>query len=179
MRFLRLAPLVIAKPLLLAIVSCFAALTAPDAYASLQWKWRDADGRLQYSDRPPPAGVPDKNILTRPAAAIRIAAAAKASEAAPVGASAPRLASKASDPELEARRRKADAEQAAQQKVEEEKIAKSRAEACQRARNYEKTLNDGIRIARTNNKGEREILDDKGRAEEQALNRETLAANCK
>ena len=41
----------------------------PSSPAAAQWKWRDAQGRVQYSDRPPPTTVPDRDILTRPAAA--------------------------------------------------------------------------------------------------------------
>ncbi|MFG5410725.1 hypothetical protein ABXN37_24710 [Piscinibacter sakaiensis] len=39
-------------------------------------------------------------------------------------------------------------------------------------------LDDGVRIARTNEKGEREILDDKARAAEQARLRAVVAADC-
>jgi hypothetical protein len=40
-------------------------------------------------------------------------------------------------------------------------------------------LDEGLRVARVNEKGEREFLDDKGRAEEAARNRETINADCK
>ena len=31
-----------------------------------QWKWRGANGQMQYSDLPPPPGVAEKDILQRP-----------------------------------------------------------------------------------------------------------------
>ena len=34
--------------------------------AAAQWKWRGKDGRIQYSDLPPPAGTADQDILQRP-----------------------------------------------------------------------------------------------------------------
>ena len=37
------------------------------APADAQWMWRDPDGRVTASDRPPPATVADKDILSRPA----------------------------------------------------------------------------------------------------------------
>ena len=37
--------------------------------AVAQWKWRDAQGRITVSDRPPPREVPERDILVRPAAA--------------------------------------------------------------------------------------------------------------
>ena len=49
--------------LLVALVCC-SVLIGPVA---AQWKWRDAGGRIQYSDRPPFASVPDRDILQRPA----------------------------------------------------------------------------------------------------------------
>jgi hypothetical protein len=80
---------------------------------------------------------------------------------------------------LDVKRRKAEEEKEVQRKAEEEKSAKIRAENCTQARNYQRTLNDGIRIARTNSKGEREVLDDKGRADEQRRTQEAISVNCK
>ncbi len=149
------------------------------AQAGMQWKWRDASGAIQYSDRPPPAGTPDKDILARPAASVRAAAkAAEAASAASAAATPAAAAASKVDPELEARRKKAEEEKAAKQKAEDEKIAKQKADNCQRARSYQRTLADGIRIVRTNQKGEREFLDDKARAEETQRNEEAIAANC-
>lgn len=156
-----------------------AAVMATSAHAT-QWKWKDADGRIQYSDRPPPAYVADKDILKRPAAARRAAAHKAASEASEAALTPPlKPALKASDPELEAKKRQQDAAEAAKKKAEEDKRAKTRADDCQRARNYQKSLDEGIRISRTNSQGEREILDDKARAAEQARNRQAIEANCK
>ncbi len=152
--------------------------------AGVQWKWRDANGAVQYSDRPPPAGTPDANILSRPAAAVRQAnkaaadAASAAASAAATTGNAGTTPAKAQDPELEARRRKAEQDKQAQNKAEEEKQAKLRADNCARARSYQRTLADGIRIARTNDKGEREILDDKGRAEESQRAKDIIQSNC-
>jgi len=157
-------------------------MASSTAQAGLQWKWRDASGAIQYSDRPPPAGTPEQNILNRPPvsrAAVKAAEAASAASASAVAAAAQGVAVKASDPELEARRKKAEDDKHAKQKAEEEKAAKQRAENCQRARGYQRTLQDGIRLSRTNAKGEREILDDKARAEEMQRTQEALQTNCK
>src|SRR5205814_9628270 len=98
--------------------------------AAAQWKWRDKGGQIQYSDLPPPQGVSDQDILQRPTSAQRRTAAAAAVAAVPASAaSAPRV-----EPELEAKRRKADEEKAAKAKAEEEKIAATRADNCTRAR---------------------------------------------
>ena len=42
-----------------------------------------------------------------------------------------------------------------------------------------RTLDSGIRIARTNEKGEREILDDSQREEEVRRTRDVISADCR
>ena len=157
-------------------LAALAAVQQP-AQSATQWKWLKADGRCcEYSDRPPPASVPEKDILQRPAAVKRAAAApGSAASAAAASASAP---PKAIDPELEARRRKEQESREAGKKAEEEKEAKARAENCERAREYQRTLDSGMKIARTNQKGEREFLDDQQRSAENERNRKLLDQNC-
>ena len=90
--------------------------------AAAQWKWRDRVGHVQYSDRPPPPGIANNGIVQRPQAARRLAAspvASKAASAAASAVSAPLPAAPASKPELEARRRKAEQEEAARRKGDE------------------------------------------------------------
>jgi hypothetical protein len=166
--------------LILSLILASVALMSTPAKAGTQWKWKDAAGATQYSDRPPPAGTPEANILQRPHASKTVQLAKPASEVdAAASAAKPAATAKAPESELDVKLRKAEEEKEAQRKVEEEKAAKGRAENCTQARNYQRTLNDGIRIARTNSKGEREILDDKGRAEEQRRTQEAIASNCK
>lgn len=168
------------SPVVAALLLAGLAMASSTAQAGLQWKWRDASGAIQYSDRPPPAGTPEQNILNRPPVSRAVVKAAEAASAASASAAAAQgAAPKASDPELEARRKKAEDDKLAKQKAEEEKAAKQRAENCQRARGYQRTLQDGIRLSRTNAKGEREILDDKARAEEMQRTQEALQTNCK
>lgn len=56
--------------------------------ALAQWKWRDADGQIHYSDKPPPTSVPVAQILTmsgarKPAASVPAAADPEAAASAP------------------------------------------------------------------------------------------------
>jgi hypothetical protein len=147
---------------------------------SVPWKYRDAQGRIVVSDRPPPAGVLDKDIIERPTTVFRrtAAQAQAAAASAPANAASAALA-QGSDPELEARRKKAATEEELKQKVQQEKDSAQRAENCSRAKSHLAALGDGLRIARTNEKGEREILDDKGRAEEMQRARQVMASDCK
>jgi hypothetical protein len=156
-----------ARTLLLAVstLCCTAALA--------QWQWVDNAGRKVFSDTPPPAGVPDKNILKRPgpASALPVAAAPSTASAAENTATlaAPKLSGR--DEQLEARKKQAEAEEQAKKKAEADKLAKARQDNCERAKRNKTTMDSGIRIATTNAKGEREIMDDKARAaENQRLN---------
>jgi hypothetical protein len=167
-------------------ITLFAVLGAVLALpAEAQWKWRDKGGRVQYSDLPPPATVSEQEILQRPNSAQRQTApvarpvAVAASTAASAASGVATLAPKTVEPELEAKRRKVEEEKAAKDKAEEQRMAAARADNCVRAKAQLRTLDDGIRIARTSANGEREILDDKGRAEERKRTADIMASDCK
>jgi len=171
------------RPAALLLLACLALAMAASAQA--QWKWRDKGGQMHVSDLPPPHDVADKDILQRPHAA-RLSAQAASAASAPAAASATAGAAPASAPgdnklaaEAEARRVKAQAEEKARRKAVEDANATIRADNCQRARRSLATLESGQRMARTNDKGEREILDDKARAEESQRTRGIIASDCK
>ena len=157
----------------LAVLSLALVGTALALPAAAQWKWRGANGQIQYSDLPPPPGVAEKDILQRPTAATLRATA----PAAPA-ASVPPLNPKNVDPELEAKRKKAEQDDAAKAKAEEQRVAAAKADNCKRARDQIRTLESGQRMARINDKGEREVLDDKMRADEMKRAREMASADC-
>ncbi len=152
-------------------------LVSPNAHA--QWKWRDKNGQITASDLPPPRDVADKDILQKPEVAVRRpppaapAAPASGATAAQV-AKAPLL-----DPELEKRKKATEAEQGAKAKAEEERVAATRRENCGRARSHLTTMESGQRVTRTNDKGEREFLDDNARATEVRRAREVIATDCR
>lgn len=142
-----------------------------------QWTWRDHGGQINASDRPPPRDIPEKDILSRPqpARALSSAPALAASATAPA-ASAPVGALERA---VEARKQAAQQEQAAAAKAEEERLTTARAENCRRARSQQAALESGQRMARMNDKGEREILDDKGRADELRQARSVVGSDCR
>jgi hypothetical protein len=149
------------------------ALGSGSAWA--QWKWRDKDGRVQYSDIPPPASVTEQQILQRPSNHTPRRAPVVAPNAS--AASAP--GAKAPENELDAKRRKVEEDEKAKRKAEEDKQKAAMAENCTRARANLKALEDGMRMARVNDKGEREIMDDKARADEAKRMRDIVASDCK
>lgn len=168
-RMLRSRPL----PVLLLAALLAAGLSQP---AAAQWKWRDKNGQITVSDLPPPRDVPAKDVLSRPDPA----AAARPAPVAASAASAPPVAAKPPvDKDLQARKQAAEQEQAAKAKAESDRIDGQKAENCKRARAHLAALDGGQRIARYNEKGEREVLDDKGRAEETKRARDVIASDCR
>ena len=162
--------------------------------ASAQWQWLDKDGHKVFSDRSPPAEIPEKSILRRPSSSSNpksastpqprvvdeAASGAKTASPAFVPASktsAPKLTGK--DSELEARKKKAEDAENALKKAEEDKIAKAKADNCERAKASMATLQSGIRLSSINANGEREIYDDTRRATETKRAQDMMDSSCK
>src|SRR5436190_1378392 len=118
---------------------------AAETSGRLRRMWREKGGHVQYSDLPPPPGTPDGDILARPSASSRrstptsVAPPTFSASAATAQASAPR----SGDPELEAKRKKAEAEVAAKNKAEQDRYAAAKADNCSRARAQLTTLKSG------------------------------------
>lgn len=164
------------KHLLLALAGWAFALSA-----AAQYQWVGKDGRKVFSDRPPPADIQEKDILKQPGgrrAALPVIPAETTEAASTTAASAPAAAAakpkldpnapkiSGKDAELEAKKKKLEEEAAAKKKAEDEKIAQAQAENCERAKKAVATFQSGVRVASTNAKGEREIMDDSARASE-------------
>lgn len=141
-------------------------LVSCSAVAMAQWQWIDGTGRKVFSDTPPPASIPDKSILKRPGSGMAPAmvSAEPTAAAPPAAPAAPQIAAR--DTELEAKKKQAEQAEEAKKKAEMERVAKVRADSCERARKAKITMDSGVRLATTNAKGEREIMDDKAKAAE-------------
>lgn len=161
---------------ILALV-CAALLTST---ASAQWQWLDKDGRKVFSDRAPPPEVPEKNILRRPGSRPPVN---EASPAAPASAAtaAPQSGSPVSgvDKTLAEKKKQADAAEASKRQQEEERLARTRADNCSRARQAKAALDAGQRATRLNDKGEREFLDEAGVAAETLRLQSVIDENCR
>jgi hypothetical protein len=162
------------KGLTLVLLAGLAAAVCLPAQA--QWKWRDKTGQITVSDLPPPRGTPDADILQRPDPALlaRPAAAAASGPASAVPAPRPPV-----DRELQARKQAAEQEQAAAKQAEDQRQAERRAQNCRNARGQLLALDSGQRMARINEKGEREMMDDKMRAESARQARDVIASDCR
>ena len=171
---------------LLALVFCLVC-----SHAQAQWQWIDKDGHRVFSDRAPPPDIPAKSILKQPgggsirnaAPAPTLAAAegpAKAASAA-ADASGEPLAPKLSavDKDLAERKKQAEAAEAAKTKAEVERLAKIKAENCDKARANKALMESGVRVSMTNAKGEREVIDDAARNAEVKRAQTVIDLQCK
>ena len=133
-----------------------------------------------FSDRAPPAEVPARNILAQPrGASVPVAAAATAPASATPQAAAASASATGTDKALEEKKKQNEAAEAARKKADEERATASRAENCKRAMSAKATLESGMRMARVNDKGEREVLDDAQRAAELKRVNAIIASDCK
>lgn len=152
--------------------------------AHAQWQWKDKDGRLFFSDRPPPADVPEKDIVRRPGQQRGFGSSAPSAEPAlgstnaavpGGGASAPGGA----DTALQDKKKQAEAAEASKRKAEEDRNAAMRADNCARAQQAKATMDSGTRMVRMNEKGEREYFDEASTAAESARLQGIINENCR
>lgn len=186
--------LALRPPLICALVVCVG-MTMLTPSAAAQWKWRDAQGRMVYSDTPPPPSIPARRIVEGPgvrAAGLLEVQSEAAAKAAPSAATSAAAASTVNSGQQGAatgthaplteeqafqkrheERLKADA--AARQRDAEKQLQDAR---CARLRGYVSALESGLRASRTKPDGSVEFLDDAARKQELDQARSTAAREC-
>ena len=182
---------VIRVVIVVAIVSAGFVSTPSEA----QWAWKDGNGRLVYSDRPPPSDIkaaqvvrqPGTQVLANPAPAsgplddAAKPADAKSSDAKSSDAKSapPSTAPKTvAEREMEFRKRQQERADGDKKSAEEQTKSATKTADCDRARGYMKSLEDGVRITRTDAAGNREFLDDAARAVEAERTRKIIQSTC-
>ena len=165
----------------LSVILVLALCMAHPAFAEL-YKWVDSDGRVQYSDKPPPSNIKTEKLHAPGRAAPPAPAASEAkggTQKDEAKAGTPKDAVKAGpktavEQDQAFRKRRLDAAKA--QKDEAQKQAE--AENCKRAKAALANLQIGGRQMRIDEKGERVYLDDQQIVRETARAREEAAAAC-
>ena len=154
-----------------------------------QWAWKDGNGRLVYSDRPPPSDIKPANVVRQPntqALANPAPASgplddsgkpsdAKNSEAKNPTPGAPKTVA---EREMEFRKRQQERADSDKKAAEEQTKSATKTAECDRARGYMKSLEEGVRITRTDALGNREFLDDAQRAAEADRTRKIIQSTC-
>jgi hypothetical protein len=168
--------------LLAALLAAAASLAAP---AAAQWAWKDDNGRVVYSDRPPPSGIKSDRIVRQPSNTQTVlpspvSSAGADAKAAP-GSDARAASSgpkSVAEQEMEFRKRQQERADAEKKSQDEQTKAAAKAAECERAKGYLRTLEEGGRIARTDSSGNREFLDDAQRTAEVDRTRKIVQQTC-
>ena len=152
-----------------------ATLAASPAAAQQLYKYTGPDGKVQYSDRPPPGGQKAEKVTGSRVSSVGPGGAAAASGDA-AKSSAPKTAA---EQEQAFRQRKMEAEEKAKKGEKVAQEQQQQAEACANARRDLAGVQSGARVARLNEAGERIFLDDAGVQNEISRLQRDVAANCK
>jgi hypothetical protein len=133
------------------------------------YKWVDSQGNVQYSDQPPASAKGTKKLNVNPQPS-----------AAPVSKEAsPKAAKTTAEKEMEFRKRHVESEEAKAKEAKAEADAKIRQQNCAQARGQLRALQEGRRIVKYNDAGERVFLDDQARPEETARAQKAVDDWCK
>ncbi len=177
--------------LLLPIIIAIAAIFANSTVSAQVYKCVDKDGKVQYSDIPPPAdakcGVAKKldtrvasSPLELPPATSKAAIDSKANKDGKAKGKDSKDGPKTlADQSKDFNKRRADEADAAKKDAETERLAKAKQVRCTEFTNYLRDLETGQPLASSNEKGERVILDDAGRAAQIDRARTAMNESCK
>ena len=138
-------------------------LLSSNALAGLH-KWVDADGKVHYSDTPPP------EVSTQTVRNV----AGKGQADAPASYSPKSVAER----EAELRKAKQGKEEAAQKKAQETAAAETKTRNCEAARQNARALEEGTRIVTYDANGEKTFMEDDTRAQRLDEARQAISANC-
>lgn len=159
----------------LSVAISLALCVALPASAQL-YKWVDSNGKVQYSDKPPPSDIKTEK-LREPARAASAPAAGEAKggtqkDAAKTGPKS------AAEQEQAFRKRQLEAAKAQEDEGKKQAQARDKAENCKRAKAALANLQLGGRQMHVDEKGERVFLDDQQIAQETAKAQQQTAAAC-
>ena len=135
----------------LLLAACLLAATCAGSASAALYKWTDANGRIVYSDQPPPANVKTEQLRAPPPPAN------------------PNAAKELAQREADFRKRQTEGAEAATKSDKERADTAKRAEGCAQAQGQLKQLAESqLAIYRYNEKGERVVMDDDARGRERA-----------
>ena len=134
---------------------------APSVGAQI-YQWKDESGKTVISDKPPPGYVRQSRTIDTKASAPAATGGQKS----------------IAEQDLAFRKRQKDAQEKTAKEEKEQKAAEEKKEQCANMRRNLQALESGVRIARTDDNGERYFLGDDQRQEEIAKARQSMDTNC-
>lgn len=156
-----------------------AALTLVAGLAKAQYVWIDAKGIKQFSDRSPPASVPEKNILKAPGRPMVAIAPDGAEQPVPADAgadAAKKAAPTVTERNVEFNKRVSDKAAGDKKAAAAAQAKAAMAQQCAAAREYKMQLDSGVRIGTVSPSGEQAFMSDADRAQASAKTNKILAA---
>ncbi len=168
-----------------------AILLATATVTAQVYKWVDKDGKVQYSDTPPPVDGKDapKKVDIKPASGAAGSPAAKTdaakTDAAKKGGDKDAAKAAQNKPltleerNKESEKRRTEQAEAEKKAAEQAKVDKANQDRCKEATRYMRDLETGRPISTTDDSGERKMLDDNARAAELARARNAMNESCK
>jgi hypothetical protein len=141
-------------------------LTCTNAYAAIS-KWVDSEGRVHYSDQPPPPDAHSKTL--------------RSDSNIQDGVSASGVAATKSVAEREADLKKAQLanKDSSDKAAQKQAAAKAQQTSCDLAQQNLRSLQSGLRMVDINEKGEQSFIDDKQREERIAKAQKDIGTYCK
>lgn len=137
-------------------------LISPTIFAQI-YSWRDAEGKVHYSDMPPAGQVNARKIAP----------------AATTSGDTENARRDLANREMEFKKRQQDAAEVAAKDEKNKADAAERLRNCDQAKSYLRALESGARISRTNENGERAFLDERSRQQETATAGRAVESWCK
>ena len=154
----------------LTLALCLLALPA----AAELYKWTDENGKVHYSDQPPPASVKKSETIKAPKP--QVAAPAPTTPGAKPATGGPKTAA---EQEMEFRKRRLETAEADAKAQKEAQAAADKKRTCDQATAQVTALERGGRVTKPGPNGEQNYLSDQEIAGELAEARKAQAAWCK
>jgi hypothetical protein len=146
------------------------------------YKWVDSNGKVQYSDKPPPSNVKTEKLrestpapAPAPATSTSAAGDGKGGAKQDTAKSGPKTVA---EQEQAFRKRQLDAAKAREEAGQKQAESRDKTENCTRAKAAVASLQMGGRQVRIDEKGERVFLDDQQIAQELARAKQDAASAC-
>ena len=149
------------------------------------YKWKDKNGTTRYSDTPPPSNIKQEAMrgkkAPKPSTTAPVPAAPVAAQKAPAAGSgaekdAPPVPESAEEEAAQKRQNNAEAEK--NNKLEKENEAKRKEDNCKAAKSNLASYEQGGRVYKMNEKGERVYLDDNDFKAGREQAQQEINANC-
>jgi hypothetical protein len=150
--------------------------------AVAQYVWVDEKGTKQFSDQPPPPSVPKTRILKMPSAQPVFAAvpAATTNDQAPVAAAADaKLPLTTAEKNADFQKRKLEQTEKDKKDAYDEAKKAENKKTCNSTRDYQRTLESGIRITQTDKVGEQIFMTEEQRTKALRDIKSVLTNDCK